>query len=67
MKDIKQYISKDAEKGDILKTILDASKLAVEKNAGTLKIYYSGHGINGSGNWQCARPNIIATFDEYKY
>ena len=59
VKEIQRFIKPESTKLEIMESICEGAKTAYERQAGTLKIYYSGHGIKGSGNWECKKPDIM--------
>jgi hypothetical protein len=48
---VESFIKKNSKKKTILKSVREGAEIAVENKAGLLNIYYTGHGVRGSGNW----------------
>jgi hypothetical protein len=41
--------------------------MAYREQAGTFKLYYTGHGLENSGNWECKKPNMFSGGEEHLY
>ena len=52
------FIAPKVYKDDILEQITEAAQKAVDNESIELRIYYSGHGHKGTGNWVTAKPVI---------
>ena len=50
--DVSRFIKENTTKKQILSSIAEGVVLALKKDAGTLKIYYTGHGVKKTGDWQ---------------
>tara|TARA_B110000285_G_C14968139_1_gene535157 strand:+ start:138 stop:716 length:579 start_codon:yes stop_codon:yes gene_type:complete len=64
---MQEYIKLETKKEDIIDYIREGAKMACAEKAGTFKLYYTGHGLEKTGNWECKKPQIYTEEDSAKY